>query len=50
MIIKLLFELFKEFFELIHSPFIEDINKNGVVRVKQDEENGWRELSDDEDN
>lgn len=48
MIIKLL-EISKDFFDLMYSPFIEDINENEVIRDKLDEENGWKELSDDED-
>ena len=49
MIIKLL-EISNDFFDLMHSPFIEDISKTEVIREKQDEEKGWQELSDDEDN
>lgn len=40
-----LFELFKEFFELIYSPFIEEINEEEILN---DEEKGWQEFSDDE--
>jgi len=48
MIIKL-FEISKDFFDLIYSPFIEDISENEVIREKQDEEKGWQESSDDEE-
>lgn len=42
--IKLLFELFKDFFESIYSPFIEDVEEE----IFNDEEKGWREFSHDE--
>ena len=38
MIIKL-FKISKDFFDLMYSPFIEDISENEVIREKQDEEN-----------
>lgn len=48
MIIKL-FNISKYFFDLMYSPFIEDVLENDVIRVKQDKEKGWQELSDDEE-
>lgn len=48
MIIKL-FEISKDFFDLMYSPFIEDVLENEVIRKKQDEEKGRQELSDDEE-
>ena len=40
-----LFELFKEFFDLIYSPFIEEISEEEIFN---DEEKGWQELLDNE--
>ena len=40
--IKLLFELFKDFFESIHSPFIEDVEEE----IFNDEEKGWIDSKD----
>jgi hypothetical protein len=48
MIIKL-FKISKDFFDLMYSPFIEDISENEVIREKQDEEKGWQGSSDDEE-
>ncbi len=48
MIIKL-FKISRDFFDLMYSPFIEDISENEVIREKQDEEKGWQGLSDDEE-
>jgi len=46
MIIKL-FEISKEFFELIYPPIVEDTFEND--KEKLDEENGLEEVSDDEE-
>lgn len=48
MIIKL-FEISKEFFDLMYSQFIEDVLENEVIEDKLDEEKGLAELSDDEE-
>ena len=40
-----LFELLKEFFDLIYSPFIEEISEEEIFN---DEEKGWQELLDNE--
>lgn len=48
MIIKL-FEISNDFFDLMYSPFIEDVLENEVIREKLDEEKGWQEVSDDEE-
>jgi len=48
MIIKL-FEISKEFFDLMYSPFIGDILENEVIEDKLDEEKGLAGLSDDEE-
>ena len=48
MIIKL-FEISKDFFDLMYSPFIEEVFENKVIRVKLDEEKACQEPSDDED-
>ena len=47
--IRLFFEISKVFFDLMYSPFIEDIIDNEIILEKLDEEKGWEELSDDED-
>ena len=48
MIIKL-FNISKDFFDLMYSPFIEDVFENEVIREKLDEEKGWQEVSDEEE-
>ena len=45
MIIKL-FEIISDFFELMYSPFIEDITEND--KEKLDEEKGLEQISNDE--
>lgn len=40
-----LFELFKEFFELMYSPFIEEVFEEEIFN---DEEKGWQYFSDNE--
>ena len=45
MIIKL-FEIISYFFELMYSPFIEDITEND--KEKLDEEKGLEQISNDE--
>lgn len=45
--IKLFFDLTKEFFDSMYSPFIEE--EEELDEYMYDEEEAWQELSDDED-
>jgi hypothetical protein len=45
--IKLFFDLTKEFFDSMYSPFIEE--EEDLDEYMYDEEEAWQELSEDED-
>ncbi len=47
--IKLFFEISKEFFELIHPSFVDDIIESNIIPDIFDEEKAFEELSDDDD-